>query len=254
MTTSARICRPVPAAATLEASSPDRVRVLALYPAEDGIRAEIWRGPGRQLTDSTMVGALAALEGSFANDAAAADLASAVADMNAGNPRAAETLAEHAISYVVIPAQAPRAGELARALGATGRFDMISSNEQQLSWRLTRSEASAVDAARLTLDGSALPAGRYRADTELSERAGRSGGIVRLAERHDPLWEARLDGQLLPTYNAGWAQAFEIPPGSSGRLTISYNHTGDGLVAAARILAVAAALVVAIPVRRKVVE
>ncbi|MDE1537023.1 MULTISPECIES: glycosyltransferase family 2 protein [Actinotignum] len=246
--------RPVPAAATLEASSPDRVRVLALYPAENGIRAEIWRGPGRQLTDSTMAGALAALEGTYSGDAAAAELASAVADMNAGNPRAADILAEHAISYVVIPAQAPRAGELARALGSTGRFDMISATEQQLSWRLTRSEASAVDAARLTLDGSALPAGRYGVDTELPASAGRSGGIVRLAERQDPLWEARLDGERLPAYNAGWAQAFEIPAGSSGRLTITYNRTGDALVAAARILAVAAALVVAIPVRRKVVE
>lgn len=47
-------------------------------------------------------------------------------------------------------------------------------------------------------------------------------GEVVLAESFDPRWSAQVDGLELERVDAGWANAFELPPGTQGKLVVSY--------------------------------
>jgi hypothetical protein len=50
-------------------------------------------------------------------------------------------------------------------------------------------------------------------------------GYAVLTETRDPGWEATVDGRELEPVDGGWANVFEIPGGSSGRLTIAHPKT-----------------------------
>ncbi|MBX6391432.1 MAG: glycosyltransferase family 2 protein, partial [Frankia sp.] len=55
--------------------------------------------------------------------------------------------------------------------------------------------------------------------------AGPAGQLLVLAEPADPGWRATLAGQPLPPVAAwGWAQAFELPAGTSGEVQVRYDH------------------------------
>lgn len=74
-----------------------------------------------------------------------------------------------------------------------------------------------------TLEQSA--ASRY-----ISARDVTGPGQVVLAEAFDPRWKAEVDGVDLERTEAGWANGFEIPSGTTGKLAVSYPRTTFDLV------------------------
>ena len=60
-------------------------------------------------------------------------------------------------------------------------------------------------------------ASRYISESDVS-----GPGRVVLAESFDPEWEARVDGLGLERVEAGWANGFDLPAGTEGKLTVVY--------------------------------
>ncbi|UNX55767.1 hypothetical protein MF406_05905 [Georgenia sp. TF02-10] len=100
---------PVPAVAAEMQGSPARARVLALTPQDGTVRAELWRGPGRQLTETAAAAAARPLTGAptasvVPADDADADLAGLVARLAVGAAEdAGPELGAHAIGVVLVP-------------------------------------------------------------------------------------------------------------------------------------------------------
>lgn len=59
----------------------------------------------------------------------------------------------------------------------------------------------------------------------ISERDVSGPTEVVLAESFDPKWKAEVDGLDLERVEAGWANGFAIPPGTSGKLAVAYPRT-----------------------------
>ena len=80
---------------------------------------------------------------------------------------------------------------------------------------------------------------------------GAPGRRLVLAERADGGWVATLDGRrLAPAVHAGWAQAFELPPGG-GRLVVEHRGALAGGVGAAQLAVAVLALLLAAPLPRR---
>ncbi|WP_454778323.1 glycosyltransferase [Georgenia muralis] len=175
----ARTADPVPAVAGEMQRSGQRSRVLALVPTADGLRAELWRGPGPQLVETSSAAdlrELAAVEtrtgsqdsaadaapgddpASAADDASAPDaadaaLAAVVAALAAGATEdVGPALGEHAVGVVVIPPEpgyvppgteptgAERTALVAR-LDATAGLERVTENAAGVVWRVSTDAA-----------------------------------------------------------------------------------------------------------------
>lgn len=55
-------------------------------------------------------------------------------------------------------------------------------------------------------------------------------GVAFLAETEDPGWSASLDGEPLSRSSRSWGNAFRIPPGAEGLLSISFPRTTEHLI------------------------
>lgn len=240
----------VPALAVEEQNSAARSRVLALFADDAGVRAEVWRGPGKELHEVTMndmAGQSLRVTGenSSTQDPASEHLAAAVADLLAGNPDAAGALAEHAVSMVLIPDGASDA--LAGALNAAPDLEYVTENETGMFWRVS----AELDPSRLRLGGTHLDAGRYGVHITLP-----AGPAQRLdlTERADAGWVAKLDGKTIAPAQDLWNQTWQLPERSEEMiLTINYNRWFEFAVAGGQGLFSLAVLIVALPLRRRTV-
>lgn len=251
----------VPLSAILDQKSSAHTRVLALFPTEHGIRGEIWRGDGRRLTDVTMADSSALLVGAQHGvvTKADADMQRIIANLANAHPTIAQDLVHHGIGYVVIPGVVDQpkdnntattttpnpesaqhaTAQLASSLNAAGHLTFINSTESGMFWRVGNGRI-----ARATLNSHALPSGKYGLQTRVQE-----AGTLSLAERRHNGWVAYLDGVALEKTGSSWNEEWKVP--SAGNLVISYSPLTDYLVAGTQLVVALAAIVVALPLRRR---
>ncbi|UFU07558.1 glycosyltransferase [Ruania halotolerans] len=267
-----RGAEPVPALGRELQGSAQQARVLALTPTPDGLDAQIWRGNGPQLTESSTVADVtrwmdsseAAMD--TATDAATVDLATMVAELANGTASdAAAVLADHAIAVVVVPetADATRApvDESARArlipvLDAVLGLDRVTENDSGVIWRVSVAEGAT--------DAAIARAQVYDGEGNLVENVPTSpaylGGPVTpdgtdrtlvLAERADPSWRAWLGGTALRAADSGWQQAFTIPDGARGELEIRYQPAWVAPWRVAAVVVLGLTILLALPTRKR---
>lgn len=250
--------RQAPALAEAEADSPAQARLLALRPSEGGIETDIWRGDGLQLHETSMVLALAELEAAQERGpllASREDIVAALAALPVGSPDLAATLAQHAISVVLVPADIDeaQAHALIGELNANEGLEFVAHNETGYFWRVAPASG---DVARLTIvdeaGATALPAGAI--DAEADVPAGEEERILALAERADKLWRATCTTQAgtrsLAPAGSQWNQQWVLPAEEcalhveAGGLPWRILTWGQGAV-------VLAAAIAALPVKRR---
>ncbi|WP_448073172.1 glycosyltransferase [Georgenia yuyongxinii] len=264
---------PVPAVAEEMQSSAQRSRVLALTPAGDTVRAEVWRGHGPQLTETATVAAARDLTGAPTakvaerTDAADTELAGLVAAMTVGGAQdVAARLGAHAVGIVVVPPEparvpagtepttAERTALIAR-LDATDGLERITENPSGVIWRVARGDGAgattSVARARVVADGAwvqDVPAGAVDIRTELPR--GPEGRTLVLAERSDPGWRAWYDGRPLRATTDGWRQAFELPP-HTGTLTVTHESPRGAAWTWVQGVVLGLTVLLALPLRRR---
>ncbi len=170
-------------------------------------------------------------------DRAVADL-TAPHGSNAGN--VGEALAQFAVGYVLLPA--PVNQGLARLLDGVVGLRPESQTPSFELWRVAEPTArvSVIEPSGARV---ALPSGTVNVAGAAAPAA---GGTLVLAEPASGSWHAALNGRPLtplPGPVSGWAQGFRLPAGG-GRLDISRDETGRGVMTAleAVILVVVGAL------------
>ncbi|SEE98413.1 glycosyltransferase [Ruania alba] len=263
---SGRGAEPVPALGRELQGSAQQARVLALTPTSTGLDAQIWRGNGPQLTESSTVADLSAWTADPESDAASTDLATVVAELANGTASdAASTLAEHAIAVVVVPAtsDATRApvdaaarARLIPVLDAVLGLDQVTENDSGVIWRVSVAEGAT--------DAAIARAQVYDGDGALVQNipssAARLGGAVTadgtertlvLAERADPAWHAWLGGTPLRAIDTGWQQSFAIPDGARGELEIRYHPVWVTPWRVVLVVVLGLTVLLALPTRRR---
>jgi len=247
----ARTVDPLPALARQTVTGSERSRVLMIAPSGETVAAELWRSNGPQFLDPQRRSA-------DPQDEASQSLQELVAELSAGAAQeAGPRLAEHAIGLVLLPSpdsviaevDSLAREEFAAALDGVADLERVTENESGTLWRVT----SLASRAQITAgkESVEVPSGMNRIDTTLPDLPGDEPATLTLAERADSRWRAALDGAPLRSLDVGWQQAFEIPAGASGELTVEYAPT---LHRAWRITATAVIglwFVLSLPVRRR---
>ncbi|MFV0252354.1 MAG: glycosyltransferase [Beutenbergiaceae bacterium] len=258
----ARTADPVPAIGDELQTSQARSRVLALWVSADGVvDAEVWRGNGPQLTETSSAAALAQFDGGESEDATRS-LATLVAALASGTTdEAAPLLADHAIAIVVVPpSDAEIIGgvgdDLARArlvavLDGVLGLERVTENESGVVWRVDTEAVTVARVIQLGADGQREPvsAQAVAVGTQMAPMAQES--VLVLAERTDPGWQAWLDGEPLSPVQHDWRQAFEVPALTGGELEIRYQPPWQRGWQIAIVLTFVVVALIALPTRRR---
>lgn len=250
----ARTTEPLPALARQTVTGTERSRVLMIAPSGETVAAELWRANGPQFLDPQRPSA-------DPQDDASQSLQELVAELSVGaadepGPR----LAEHAIGLVLLPSPDSAVAEVdplareefAAALDGVADLERVTENESGTLWRVT----SLASRAQITAgkESVEVPSGMNRIDTALPDLAALpedDPATLTLAERADSRWRATLDGKPLRSLDVGWQQAFEIPAGASGELTVEYAPTLHRAWRIAAIAVIGLWFVLSLPVRRR---
>lgn len=189
------------------------------------------------------------------SDAADAHLASAVARAISGqDEQAAADLAQHGIAVVVL---AERSGDeqtsAARAgLSSTPGLESLAQTEAGTSWRVAPSGQLPASRTLVSTDGSALviPLSGGAIEASDAERT------LILAERTDGRWRASVGGVALESAAASsedgeWRQAFTVPAGVSGELSLEHTDARTYLYSTAMWGSWIVAALLALPLRRR---
>jgi hypothetical protein len=188
---------------------------------------------------------------------AAEHLDTAVRNLVAGRPGAANGLVPFAIAYVVVPSDTT--SRVRSALGRASALTVVPAPGSTV-WRtvLPTGELSVLsgDGAVTALRGGTpvgpaeevLPANAGAADTTLAP--GAAGRIAVLAEPADSHWHATLNGSTLTARTAyGWAQAFELPS-TGGHLQVGFSGGTRHWWLGAQLVLVIVVILAALPARR----
>ncbi|ORT53611.1 glycosyltransferase [Streptomyces sp. CB03238] len=235
----------VPAFVAEESGTRDQPRTLVLGGASSAeVPYTLVRGSGARLGDAE----LAAAGGGDAR------LDKVVAHLVAGSGAdQTDQLSGFAIRYVLVRDGAPR--QMSRVLDATPGLTRLSQLDGSALWRVDRQVARATIVPGGDGKGERLPvaSGPVEAHTEIP--SGGAGRVLRIADRADDGWQAKIDGRpLKKTVVDGWAQGFELPA-EGGRLDLTYDNpvTHTAWIWTQVFLAVVL-LVLALPGRRRDVD
>lgn len=253
---------PVPAIGDELQSSDSRSRVLALWSAGPGaIDGALWRSAGPQLTETSSVSELAALDAQGVLDPAAASLQEVVAGLSTGTATDVPArLAEHAIAVVVVPpADSDVAGpsdETARAdlvslLDETPGLERVTENDSGVVWRVSTVADAPARVVLQDAEGLVTPVAAATVTVDATIPPVATDSLLLLAERPDVGWHAWLDGEPLRSVTHDWRQAFQVPPGTGGELVVRYDarlHVPWQVIIAITFVAVA---LIAMPTRRR---
>ncbi len=263
LTVEPRTDDPVPAIGDELQASDSRSRVLAVWATTSGVvDGALWRSAGPQLTETSSAALLAQLDDvGTTDDAAAAALTQAVAALATGTATdTVATLSAHAVGVVVVPPVdslvAPDGDETARdrligLLDSVRGLERVTENDSGVVWRVSTEEGASARVVTVDANGATVvvPSEVVDVGTEIGPLDG--GGTLVLAERADAGWRATLDGAPLRSVPYGWQQAFAIPSGADGELTVSYRSPlGTPLLVLAAVVLAATALI-AVPTRRR---
>ncbi|MEE6296754.1 glycosyltransferase [Georgenia wangjunii] len=265
---------PVPALAEELQNGSERSRVLALGTDGEQITAEIWRGPGPQLTGTSTVVAARALTGVPGRtrlvqpDAATTEVDQLVAELAGGTATGTgRRLGELGIGVVLVPpvsayetdGEAPVSvrDDLVARLDSTAGLERVTENDSGVIWRVSRSAdqpgaADAVSRARVVdADGAVLqPLAAGASDVTARVPQGPEGRTVVLAERADEGWHATYNGRALRATTDGWRQAFELPA-HTGELSVSYEPAWRMPWLLIQVVVLGLVVLLALPVQRR---
>ncbi|MGC5628434.1 glycosyltransferase [Georgenia sp. Z1344] len=273
----------VPALSVEQQASGLRSRVLHLQAGADEVAAELWRGDGRREADAAVTIRLGT-----ADERASDDLAHVVALLaDGGQPGAVEELSHHAVGVVVVdPEPMPGATDadrealvarLATVPGLEGVTDDGSGTVLRLS-RDPEVEGSASSIARVRLvDAADLPdGGRAEGDGADGDDAGGDAAddavvvtdvdaeavevdtvvestdadrVLLLAETPHRGWEATLDGAPLEVVEVEGRQAFAVPAGEGGELSVVHREPWSVWMGAAQAVVLGVVVLLALPLR-----
>lgn len=206
-----------PALALADEDSSYRSRVLALAANENGMQAQLWRGDGIELHETSMLSSLIRADmaagshdetqadgqgesqvplpyGAQANN----DLADALASLSSDSASVPEILADHGISVVLVPQDTNDSASrtLVGRLNAVPDLEYITTNETGSFWRVHTGEDLSASVSRLRLefadgDGEAtsvaVPSGVFGAQVSLDSLLTQIGEAQKEAGKETPV-------------------------------------------------------------------
>jgi hypothetical protein len=243
LTTGAGSAVPVFAADALEtADAPRAVVVTGDEPLQVAV---VRRFDGLDLADGAIVSA-PRTAGQLTTQRA---LETAVGDLVAGRPQAVPELSRLDVGYVV--AEAPAASAVQAGAARIGGFGVTPSGSSVVLaspahvGELTVRPAGAAATAGPAQPLSASTAGR--ASVTLPPAGARE---LQLAEPADPHWRATLDGRPLTVTDNGGLQAWQVPAGAGGLLSVGWNDPARRAALIVELVLVLLAVLGALPVWR----
>jgi len=153
-----------------------------------------------------------------------------------------QSLAQFDVGFVLVPA--PVNQSLARLLDGVADLRPVTATSAFALWRLVEPSAR----ARVVEPGGTVVALRSGDVSVANATAPAAGGTLELAEPAGG-WSATLNGTPLtpvPSPAGAWAQAFRLPPGG-GLVNISHDQGTHDIALVIEALALAAAVVLALP-------
>jgi GT2 family glycosyltransferase len=244
----------LPAVATAEAQGPAATRTLVLRLTPTAVRWSLYRTGGPRIgQDSAATLSSGSSDRAHVADRPVLDAIGGLLSDSGRDQR--DRLADLDIGSILLLAPASDAATV--ALDTAPGLIRVATPNGGVFWRVeldgTGGGPSRPARVRVLSAGGqvvqTLPSTGIEVHTGLG--AGPSGRTLVLAERADPGWRARLDGvPLVPTTHAGWAQAFELPPGA-GTLTVEHTSAGAGPTDLGRLAVAGLALLVAVPLPRR---
>lgn len=211
-------------------------KVLALSANATGIDAQLWRGYGIELTESSM-----SVRVSSSDPTPAEHLGQTVANITGRAQSVSGDLRAHGISLVLVRPGEPGAdiyrNQLVAALNTISDITYVSGHESGDFWRVDDSDDGIIR-AHVGRTRQILPDDHEQ--------------IVVIPERFAPTWEAVVDNEALSPHQLSWQQAFTMPAHAHGNLQVSTSDTVHGLLTISQYSAMLIALIAALPrVRRR---
>jgi hypothetical protein len=254
--------RTLPATAIDRGEGPEQTRTLLIGTGENGTYdAALMRGAGTTLDGLSTIAAARNIMGDpgketvRADDAATAELRSAVATVVAGqgvDPR--PELERMGAGFVVLRASDTAAQLTASRMDAVPGLVAVGRTDVGWLWRVSPLNQPAIKASDIAhrvriVDGGGAAIGLVPSGLESVDAAvpdGPEGRLVVLAERADPGWAAWLDGRRLTSTTSGWGQAFTLPV-QGGRLTVKYENPWAMWAGIAQAVVIGLTTLLAIP-------
>lgn len=221
-------------AATVEAQQSERAaRFLRLQVTDTGVEAEVWRGDGRQLADSTVVQRWERAQqvkaktviGTFNvvadSDPAHAHLATLVASLlTEPDSFNADLLTTLAVDGVALELGDSLSRERALlTLDRVGALERAGESGAGTLWRVRPNQLEPSRVYLKTPSGIIPTADPTISNVEIGEQP--ADTLLVLAEPADPAWNASINGVSLEPTSYQWMQAFKLPA-EGGSLRLSW--------------------------------
>jgi GT2 family glycosyltransferase len=226
----------VPVLVSVSSASGLQLRTLVLRSAGGHVSYTLQRGLNPSLGEADLVPVAPAQR---ALDTAVATL---VAPNGGEADDQGQSLAQFDVGFVLVPA--PVNQSLARLLDGVADLRPVTATSAFALWRLVEPSAR----ARVVEPGGTVVALRSGDVSVANATAPAAGGTLELAEPAGG-WSATLNGTPLtpvPSPAGAWAQAFRLPPGG-GLVNISHDQGTHDIALVIEALALAAAVVLALP-------
>src|SRR5487761_163273 len=233
-----RVAGPVlPEFVSVSSASDLQLRTLVLRPGPTSVGYLLLRGSDPPLGNEALT------QSAAASRALGRVVAGLAAPQGSDIGDAGASLAQFAIGYVLLPA--PVDPGLARLLDGVVGLRAVSQTPSFELWRVAEIAARArvIEPSGVQV---ALPSGSVNVSGAAAPAA---GGTLVLAEPASATWHAALNGRpltALPSPVYGWAQGFRLPAGG-GRIDITRDETGRGIVVALEAVALVAVGALALP-------
>ncbi len=253
-----------PAAVQEAQKYPRHARFLVLQVNDDGVRASLYRGDGRELGDSAprtrlesavdvqysqVDGSFDVLASTHAADAAFAELIGKLLT----SPEQADGLVNFAVDQVALSFGSGAAHAAAQtSLDQNPSLERAGETDIGALWR---ARPDGVEPSRIYIDDQGtltpVPSGLVGGSIKLDDFEFEPGSVLVLSERADENWRATIDADTLEPVEYGWQQAFKLED-TTGTVKIAWHNDWMPLWWIASAVSIAGIAIAAIPVRRRI--